>query len=98
MASKRIIFYGTKWCADCRRSKEVLDRLGCEYDYIDLEEHPEAVEKVIEINNGYQSIPTIIFPDNTILVEPSNLELTRVLGELEDKKLIICHKQMNQPQ
>lgn len=93
---KKIIFYGAKWCADCRRSKELLDLLGCEYEYIDLEEHPEAVDKVLEINQGYQSIPTIIMPDSQILVEPTNLELTQALEKLDQKKLIICHKRMDE--
>ena len=33
-----------------------------------------------EINNGKQIIPTIVFPDGSVLVEPSNAELADKLG------------------
>ena len=32
------------WCGDCRRSKSLLDTLGVDYDYVDLEEVPEAAD------------------------------------------------------
>lgn len=91
--NKKITFYGTPYCPDCVRAKAYLDSIGCSYEYINLIEHEEAVEKVIEINNGYQSIPTIVFPDSTILVEPSNEELEKKIHALETDNIIICHKQ-----
>jgi thioredoxin reductase (NADPH) len=39
---------------------------------------------VEEVNKGKRIIPTIVFPDNSILVEPSNAELAEKLG-LETK-------------
>lgn len=51
---------------------------------------PGAAEEVERINNGYQSIPTIVFPDGKVLVEPSNAELEKALEE--NKNLIIFHK------
>ena len=81
--SDKIIFYGASWCSDCRRSQKFLDEHNIEYSYISLEEHPEAADIVTKINNGYQSIPTIVFPDGSVLVEPSNEELGKKLGILE---------------
>ena len=96
MDSKRekhkIILYGANWCPDCRRSKELLDLMGVKYEYIDLEKNPDAAQKVVEINKGYQSIPTIVFPDGHVLVEPSNNELKKEIEELVEKNLIIVHK------
>lgn len=88
----KIIFYGANWCPDCRKSKELLDSMGVEYEYIDLEKNPEAAKKVVEINKGFQSIPTIVFPDSHVLVEPSNDELKKEIEELVEKNLIIVHK------
>ena len=31
----------------------------------------------MEINGGYRSVPTIVFEDGSILVEPSNAELAQ---------------------
>lgn len=47
-----ILFYGTAWCGDCRRSKALLERHGVDYTYVDLEEHPALVEEVVRRNNG----------------------------------------------
>ncbi len=75
----KIIFYGAEWCPDCNVSKKFLDENNIEYSYISLEKHPEAAEIVEKINKGYQSIPTIVFPDGTVMVEPSNAELAKKL-------------------
>ena len=77
-----ILFYSTTWCGDCRRSRKVFDAMGVSYTDIDIEEHPEAAEIVRKLNRGAQSVPTILFPDGTILVEPSNAILERKLATL----------------
>lgn len=75
-----ITFYTTKWCGDCRRSRKVFEAMGVSYQEIDIEKHPEAAKIVREINHGSQSIPTIIFPDGSVLVEPSNATLEQKLA------------------
>jgi len=87
---KQIKFYGATWCADCRRAKQFLDEQHAVYEYINIDEVEGAAEEVVRINNGYQSIPTIIFPNGSILVEPSNEELKKALEENID--LLISHK------
>jgi mycoredoxin len=78
--SDKIVMYGATWCGDCRRAKKFFDQKGVAYDWIDLEQNPEAVEVVLKHNNGMQSIPTILFPDGEVLVEPSNARLAEKLG------------------
>lgn len=73
--------YGAQWCGDCRRSKSLLDTLGVDYDYVDLEETPEAAEKAQELA-GRKNIPVIAFPDGAVQVEPSDPELHAKLTEL----------------
>jgi glutaredoxin-like protein len=75
-----IIFYGTKWCPDCKRSKKFLDQRGIEYRYVDINRDREARAYIQEVNNGNRSVPTIVFLDGGILVEPSNEELAKKLG------------------
>jgi len=77
-----IVMYGAEWCGDCRRSKRVLNDLGVDYTYVNLEETPEATSTVIEINGGAQSIPVIVFPDGSHMTEPGDLELIAKLNEL----------------
>ncbi len=73
--SDAIIMYTTSWCSDCRRSKRLFAALGVPYSEIDIEDHPEAAERVRSINHGARSVPTIVFPDGSVLVEPSNTAL-----------------------
>lgn len=75
-----IIMYGTTYCPDCRRARAVFSRLNITYQYIDIQQDSRAAEFVQHVNKGYRSVPTIIFPDGTMLVEPSDLTLTQKLN------------------
>lgn len=72
--------YGAPWCPDCRRAKKFLGEHRVAYDWIDIEEDAEALRFVEELQDGGRSIPTIIFPDGSHLIEPANDELARKLG------------------
>jgi mycoredoxin len=52
-----------------------LEQSGVAYSYINIEEDQAAAEYVVQVNRGYRSVPTILFPDGSILVEPSNAQL-----------------------
>lgn len=80
MAADGITMYGAQWCGDCRRSHAFLTDAGVDFEYIDLEERPEAVDVVLAHNGGRQVIPTIVFPDGSVLVEPTNAELGAKVG------------------
>ncbi len=74
MADK-ICVYGTKWCHDTIRARTCLERLGVEYKWVDVDEDEKAGAYVRQINKGNRSVPTIVFPDGSILVEPNDNEL-----------------------
>ncbi|OGO26602.1 MAG: NrdH-redoxin [Chloroflexi bacterium RBG_16_52_11] len=76
-----IVMYGTHWCGDCRRARRFFDQNEISYDFINIDEDKEAEKFVIKTNNGYRSVPTIIFPDGSILVEPSTQELAQKVGK-----------------
>lgn len=78
---KNITMFGTTWCADCNRSKKVLNDNGVSFDFIDLEEVTEAAA-VAEKLAGRKSTPVISFPDGTVQVEPTDAELSAKLAEL----------------
>lgn len=79
-----IIFYGATWCGDCRQSLAYLDGHNIQFTYINIDDVPEAAEKVKEINNGFASVPTIIFPNGQVLVEPSDAELAEAIDANKD--------------
>jgi len=71
---------GASWCPDCKRAKTFLGQHRIEFDWVDMESDPSAQAEVERINGGKRIIPTIIFPDGSILTEPSNDELAEKLG------------------
>ena len=66
----QIKVYGTSWCGDTRRARSVFQEQGIEYEWIDISSDAEAAAFVERVNNGYRSVPTIVFPNGDILVEP----------------------------
>lgn len=80
MTNTEITVYGAHWCPDCRRSKQFLGEHQTPYNWVDIEEDREGEKFVIEKNEGKRIIPTIVFADGSILVEPTNAELAQKLG------------------
>lgn len=79
-----IKLYGTNWCSDCKRSKKFLGEQRIRYEFINIEEDQEGQTFVQKVQNGGLTIPTIVFDDGSLLIEPSNAELAAKLG-LETK-------------
>ena len=75
-----IIMYGTTWCGDTRRARRIFDDNSIPYTWIDIDQDPEARKYVESVNRGFRSVPTIIFQDGSMLVEPSMSELRKKVG------------------
>ena len=72
--------YGAPWCPDCRRAKKFLAEHRVPYEWIDIDTDPEALAYVQGLQSGGRTIPTIVFGDGSLLIEPVNDELARKLG------------------
>lgn len=77
MTPSQIVMYSTETCSDCHRAKVFFEANGIKYLRIGLEDNEEATEFVMNVNDGHRSVPTIIFPDGSVLVEPSWEELRK---------------------
>jgi thioredoxin reductase (NADPH) len=77
---ERLKVYGAPWCPDCRRAKKFLGEHRVPYDWSDIDQDSEGLQEVQRLQNGGRTIPTIVFGDGSILLEPSNDELARKLG------------------
>ena len=75
-----ITVYGSTWCPDCKQAKKFFGEHRVQYENVDIDENVEGVPFVEKLNNGARVIPTIIFPDGQVLVEPSNAQLAEKLG------------------
>ena len=72
---KPVVIIGADWCGDCRRARQFLDTYDIPYQWIDIDVDKHAEQIVLEINQGFRSIPTILFEDGSTLVEPTNFDL-----------------------
>ena len=79
MSEDIIRIYGTSWCPDTERSKQCLKRNGIQFVWCDIEKDKQGRAFVEQVNRGKRRVPTIVFPDGSILVEPSNFELENKL-------------------
>ena len=75
MHKNKILVYGTAWCGDCHRARSFLDKHKIDYEFINIDHNITCEKIVIELNGGLRIVPTIVFPDGSLLVEPSNQEL-----------------------
>ena len=71
----QIVMYTTEYCSDCLRAKKFFELNNIPHLRVGLEGNMEATEFVMHVNHGCRSVPTIVFPDGSILVEPNWEEL-----------------------
>ena len=71
MASRQIRMFGAPWCPDCQRAKQFLAEQRIAYEWNDIDQDQRARAYVQQVNDGKQIIPTIVFDDGSILVEPT---------------------------
>jgi len=88
MTEPKVTIYGAYWCPDCRRSKKFLGEQFVPYRWVDIEQDKEAEQYVLQKNDGKRIIPTIVFEDDSFLVEPSNAELAKKLGLTTEAKKV----------
>jgi len=79
MANIRMYF--APWCHDCRAAKRFLDERGVIYEPVNIEEHPDAAELIVEKNQGKRKVPTFEVDGRWFAVSPFDAELlTAELG------------------
>ncbi len=75
----KIKVFGTRWCGDCSRTRRFMDRNQIDYTWVDIDQDEAGEEFVVSMNHGMRSVPTILFSDGSILVEPNDAELQVML-------------------
>ena len=84
MSQDKIVIYGTEWCGDCYRARRILETTNIPFEWVDIDNNQAGENYVLSINNGMRSVPTIVFEDGSVLIEPSN-------RQLKDKLRILIH-------
>ena len=82
MSTAAVTMYSTPWCGYCHRLRSQLDREGIAYDVVDIERVPEAAGVVEQVNNGNQTVPTLVYADGSAQTNPSLREVKAKLESL----------------
>lgn len=80
-----IIVYGHPTCPNLGPVKGLLTQSKVKFEYIDIHQDSVAAAHVRTINNGNESVPTLVFPDGSTLTEPT-------VGELQSKLKSLGYK------
>ena len=78
-----IVIYGTSWCGACYRARKILDQYQIGYRWVNIDSDVEGDRLVKHINHGMRSVPTIIFEDGSVLVEPAVQVLVTKLAQVD---------------
>jgi mycoredoxin len=81
-AAPAVTMYSTPWCGYCHRLKSQLDREGITYEVIDIERVPDAASVVERVNNGNQTVPTLVYADGSAQTNPSVADVKAKLAAL----------------
>ena len=79
----QLTMYTTPWCGYCRNLKKQLARDGIEMAEVDIERDLAAAQYVMSVNGGNQTVPTVVFPDGAVLVNPS-------ASQVRDRLSAVC--------
>ena len=80
--SGKITVYGHPACPAIGPVKGLLAKSKVKFEYINIRQDSAAATHVRAINNGNESVPTLVFPDGSTLTEPSVRELKAKLESL----------------
>lgn len=78
--NERIILYTSNFCGHSWAVEQFIKKHNVPAEIININEESEARATVMAINNGYASVPTLVFPDGSTLTEPSFQILRQKLG------------------
>lgn len=67
----RLIVYSRPGCTDCTIAHDVLKKFEVVFDEINILDNPVAQQAMMAANGGVESVPTIVFKNGTVLVEPT---------------------------
>jgi len=78
--AEKITLYTSRWCGHSRSVEGFLKRNKFDVNNINIDGDDEARQRLIELNSGYASVPTLLFPDGSKLTEPTLFQIREKLG------------------
>lgn len=63
---KQVKIYTTSTCVYCRAAKEYFKEKGVQYEEINLSEHPDRIQEMVQIS-GQMGVPVILIDEKLII-------------------------------
>ncbi len=80
----KLIIYTHDYCPQSHMLADALEEVSVEIEWRDVRMgDPKWQEELKSIARGYLSVPTVVFGDGTVLVEPWPQEVMNKLGDRE---------------
>ncbi len=81
-ATPDVTMYTTTWCGYCKRLKRMMQDDGINFAEVDIETTLGTAEIVERVNNGNQTVPTLVFADGSAMTNPSLAKVKEKLAAL----------------
>ena len=78
--TESLTVYRRDHCGYCRHLEHVLKSAGVAYERRDIWADPDAAAFVRSVNNGSETVPTVVFGNGDVRTNPKPKELLRELG------------------
>ena len=78
--SESIILYTSTFCPHSWSVERFLKSNDVPIRLVNIDKDPQARQEVMAVNQGFASVPTLIFPDGSQLTEPSFGQIRAKLG------------------
>lgn len=78
MEQKNVKIYTTSTCVFCRGAKEYFKEKGIKYEEINLSEHPDKIQEMVQVS-GQMGVPVILI-DGKVIVGFNRGAIDQALG------------------
>lgn len=78
-----VTVFSAPWCGDCTRIKQHLRRAGVDYTEVNIDQDPIAEKVAAQVNGGSWVIPTLVFSDGQVLVNPGINRVQEILADID---------------
>ena len=81
MTTTKLIVYGHNYCLQSKFLVATLNKHTVDYEWRDvMQGEPGYQDELRQLANGNLSVPTTVFPDGTVMVEPWPGKVLKKLG------------------
>ncbi len=79
--TQKLVVYGHNYCPQAKFLAVALEKHNVSYEWRDvMRGEPSYRDELRQLANGNLSVPTLIFPDGTVMIEPWPGKVLKKLG------------------